>query len=383
MSFNLVGDFRQEVSLSSDQGASFYIGEGAPSADADIGSTYRDLTSGHIYQKNASGAGADKWIRQANTNDLLAIKFRSEKVVAATGDVAPASGSSIDLVANPFGDDEAPLLVAADFVVGNHIIFGVGGTPKLMRVSAVNAPEITVVDADDALEAQDKFVVQNFLPDSPGDQEVQALVEYTGSDIIKIGDVNWNFADGIGMATTYAAASGNVTSADTVNSAIQKIDGNVDALEAAVGVAQGATDMGAYTGNILTDGQSAKENIQELSDAIESVVKKSEQLGVTAEVTLDEILVDDFESAKWFVTCSLVSDRSNKRSYELFAMHNGHVGADASAVDGAPYNKLKLGAEFTHSISVDVSGIGAAQVMRLRVSASAAVDFKATRLSVE
>ena len=46
------------------------------------------------------------------------------------------------------------------------------------------------------------------------------------------------------------------------------------------------------------------------------------------------------------------------------------------------YAKLKLGAHFDHSLLVDVNGTGAAQEMRLRASAPAAITINATRIEV-
>lgn len=415
------------VGTNLDTGVQILFGSTVPGGEtvtdnAEQGSVYH-RTNGEYYQKDTAGTGADKWVRMVNQKDLNTFVWRSETVRAATGDAAPVSGSVIDLVANPFGDDDAPTLTASDFNVDEHIIFGVGGTPKLMRVSVVSAPNITVVDADTALAANNHFIVQNYLPDTPDDQEAQALVTYNGTDIVKIGDVNWDFATGINLSSGFSPANGSVSSADTVESAIEKLVANQDDFLSAVGVAKGDTDMGttpgwltdnttqkaldleleaeaqnvkdalgvsigddnmgAYTGDILTDNQTAKQNIQELSDAIEDVTTRTSALSVTTTTTLDSVPVDDVKACTWEVVAELVSNPAQKKYFTLSAVHDGTSSLDATATDDTEYARLKLGSTFNLTVATDVNGVGPAQVMRLRVGASAAVNVYATRTVVK
>jgi hypothetical protein len=115
--------------------------------DAEQGSVYF-RTNGQSYQKFSAGTGTAVWRRLANADDLINMHFRGELVRALTSTAAPSSGTVIDLVAVPLGGDETPFLVAADFAVDEFILFGAGGTEKLMRVSVVSGDEITVVDPD-------------------------------------------------------------------------------------------------------------------------------------------------------------------------------------------------------------------------------------------
>jgi hypothetical protein len=360
-------------------------GTGAPSLDAEVGSEYKNITTGEMYQKKTAGSGADKWVKLATADDLLSISFRSEKVIAATGDVGPSSGSVLDLVATPFGDDESPKLIAADFDTDSYIMFGVGGTPKLMKVSLVAGDSITVIDAPIALVAHDKFVVQNYLPDSPAGQEVQALIEYTGSAVIKLGDINWNFADGIGLASGYAAVNGSVSNTDTVNSAIEKLDGNQIDLITLSGVAQGATNLGSFTGSTLNSTETNKSALQKLVTAVELAgndVVESSALAVTTATVIDEMLVDSFGAVKWLISIRLDSAPAQKKCMEVFACHNGTASADATVIDDTVYAKLKIGAEFNAEVAIVLSGTGTTQKMQLKVTASSAVSVKATRLNV-
>lgn len=371
-----------------DVGVAIISGAGIPGGDAgeqdaaEVGSLYL-RTTGQIYKKIASGNLASDWENMQNV-DLSLFAFRSEHVIAATGDVAPASGAVINLTTTPFGDDDAPDLSAADFVVGDHIIFGVGGVPKLMRVSVVAAPNITVMDADLPIANNNGFMVENYLPDSPDAQEKQALVMMSAGSIVKLGDVNWSFADGINLAAAYASQNGVISSADTVNSAIEKLDGNQQDIQSTLGVAQGAVNLGAFAGEIIPDNQNVKQALQSLETEIESG-GRSGLVGVTAVQTVDSVLVDLVPAAKWYVEIEKSSAPGNKVAMEVFALNNGTVGSDASAIDKTVYSKLKVGANFNYVLDVVLSGVGAAQTMGLTISSSeiGGVSIKAFREMVK
>ena len=357
-----------------DSGVSFLFGAPVPGGDGDVqdaaeeGSLYLK-TDGQLYQKKTAGAGADKWERKATLSDINNASFRSEIVKAATGDAAPISGASINLVTNPFGDDQAPTLVAADFVVNDHIIFGVGGVPKLMRVSAVAAPNITVVDADDPLANNDNFVVRNYLPDSPADQEAQALVHYNGTAILKLGDFNWSLATGITLSNAFAAVVGVVTAGDSIETAIAKLTGNQDALITLSGMARGSLHNGTFSGDTIPDNRTTKQALQDLETALEA---RAQATGVTALTTLDSVLVDKIKCVKWLIQAFEEATPANVQALECFAAHNGTAAADATVADNTIYSKLRLGANFNFTVATDLNGVGGAQVMRLRVSSSTA-----------
>jgi len=409
-----------------DNGISIIRGADAPGLgqqenDAEVGSLYiRD--NGSHYVKKIAGSGIDKWVRQINQDDLNGISPRSEKIIAGSADAAPTSGSTFQL---PFSDDDAPVLTNADFTVGDHVLFGIGGTEKLMKVTAIDSGNdtITVDDADVALADGDYMIVQNYLLDSPDDQEKQAMIQYVDGNIIKIADFNWNFADGIGLASSYAATTGDITSSDTVQSALQKVDGNNDAQDLVLGTAQGAnnlgtftgniisdngsvksgmqeleteadamrtlsgtalgdTDLGTFTGNIISDNTTVKNALQELETSVEDINVQRQLTGVTTEATLDEVLVDDFHAAKWMITASLDSDPARVKAYEVYAVHNGTDSADATGTDLTKYARLRIGNGFNVRVKVDLDGSGAAQKMRLRISANNGITVRARRLGV-
>lgn len=380
-----VEKFLSMVSENGDSGVKMLFGSAIPGSAADEnsaeqGSVYQ-RTNGEFYQKILAGSGTDKWIRLVTTQDLALFSWRDITVRAATGDADP--GATHDIGTTPFTDDEGTQLVGADFAIGEYILYGVGGTPKLKEITNIATNVLTLADADPALANNDMLIVRNYLPDSGDDQEKQAMVLYNGSSIVKMADFNWELATGINISSGYSPASGNVTSADTVESAIEKLDGNVDALTSTVGVSQGDTNMGTYTGTTITDNQSAKQNIQDLETALEAIDVNLSTAAITTEQILDSINVDLYKGAFWELVVSLDSDPSRVRMMTISAVHDGVIApgtpADAANVDDNAYGKLKIGATFDYNLSVDLNGTGAAQVMRLKASAAAAITVVSKR----
>lgn len=430
-----------------------------------IGSLYIRSGTGELYQKIANAGNSSDWQLNGASSAVIG-KWRNEKVVAVTNDTV--SIGVRNLTTTPFSDDEGTLLTAASFVVGNHIIADADGTPVLLRVSAVSSPNVTFAAAVTALAADDTFVADNYLPDSPDAQEGAAIVNYNGTVIVKLADINFNFADGINMAAGYAAVNGSISSADTVNSAIEKLDGNQQDFTTLSGVSQGAVNLGTFAGSTIPDNQTTKQALQSLESAHEEVDQNvndlitlsgvaenatslgtftgdiipdnstvkaalqsvetelvdtrqnvddlislsgvaensanfgtftglsladnqnSKQLfqrievlleqmrgvsvaGITSAATVDSVPTATVKACKWLVEAFEVATPANRQAFEVYALNNG------SAVDDTIYAKLKTGANFNLTISVDISGAD----MRLRAASSTAgVTVTARRIEV-
>jgi hypothetical protein len=259
----------------SDSGVEILQGDGVPvgtsgdTADAGIGALYSDRTNGRLYQKRTSTNSAGDWLEIANTTSLIDPSWRNEKVIVATGEAL--SVGTRNLTTTPFTDDDTPFLVAGDFTVGQYVIGGVGGTPVLYEVTTVSSPNITLALASEVLADSDVFVVRNYLPDSPDGQEKQAIVTYQDTNIVKIADFNFAIADGIGLTSGYASTNGAITNADTVDSAIRKLDGNQQDIQTTLGVAQGDVDLGTFTGNVIPDNSTIKNALQSLETYAEGL----------------------------------------------------------------------------------------------------------------
>jgi hypothetical protein len=357
--------------------ADFLFGTLAPTgtgdqASAPIGSIYVRSGVGEIYQKIANAGNSTDWQLNGSSSAVIG-KWRNEKVKAVTNDAVVAGVR--DLVANPFSDDQAPLLTAADFVVGEFIIANAGAAPVLLEVTAVSAPNVTFAAAANPLVAEDTFVAINYLPDSPADQEDRAIVNYNGSVMVKLADVNWNFADGINMAAGYAAQNGTISSADSVNSAIQKLDGNQQDIQTTLGVAQGSVNLGSWTSPvdlIFSATATIKSLFQRIGDLL-AQLRGVEVNAVTAIATVDQVPTSTVKACKWLVTAFEEATPANLKAMEVYAANNGAL------VDDTIYAKISVGANFNLRLSVDVSG----GQMRLRAqSSTAGVTVIARRIEV-
>lgn len=370
-----------------DTGVSYLFGTGAPGGDAgdqdnaNVGSIYNEDGGGKIYHKITAGSGADKWAQLPSFDDLNSISFRS-KAIALTDDNI-TSGAARDLVASPLSDDEAPLLVAADFTVGDLVIADASGTPRLMEVTAVAAPNVTFTDSASPLSTNDNFVIKYHLPDSDGTQENQSFVHYNGSSVIKLGDIDWNFATGINLSSGYVTIVGSVAANDTVEVAIAKLDKRTLDLITLTGVAANAIDLGTFTGNIIPDNVAIKPALQSLETAINSLEFQSQLTGVTTVQTLDSVLVDDVLACEWELHSREDANPSKIQVKKIFATHDGHSGADAVNVDDSVDGVLKIGSNFNNEANVILTGSGSAQKMELQVqSSTAGVTFSVRRNTI-
>lgn len=278
-------------------------GSGAPAGtaefnDAPVGSLYIRQT-GELYQKITDTDSAGDWELNGGANIGT---WRGEKVRAVTGD-SVTSGVARDLTTSPFSDDEGTQLSASDFAIGEYLI----ASDVLYEVTDVSAPNVTFTTASPALAEGDTFLAANYLPDSPDDQEGQAIVTYNGSAMVKIGDVDWNFADGINIAAGYTAGSGDVTASDSVQSALEKIDGNNDAQDSLLGTAQGDTDLGVFSGATIADNETVKGALQDLETAHEEVDQNVDDL-----ITLSGVAENSQDLGTF--TGAVISDNSTVKN---------------------------------------------------------------------
>lgn len=334
--------------VNSDDGVSILQGTAVPDGvsnkqdEAAIGSIYLRRGTGELYQKKANAGAPADWELQGGATIGT---WRPEKVRAVTGDTGVTSGVPRNLTTTPFSDDEGTLLTAADFAVDEYAIID----DVLYRVSAVSAPNVTFTTTGVTPMAEgDTFIGINYLPDSPGDQEGQAIVTFNGTNHVKIADIDWNFADGISLAAGYSAASGDVTSADTVQSALEKIDGNNDAQDTLLGTAQGDTDLGTFSGATIPDNTSVKGALQALETAHEEVDQNVDDL-----ITLSGMPENSTDLGTF--TGSIISDNQTVKGalQELETYNEGQDVIineidqnvdDLIALSGVPENSTNLGA---------------------------------------
>lgn len=416
----------------SDTFATYLVGTAAPvgtgeQASAAIGSIYQRIGTGELYQKKTNVGDASDWVVFATGSTVT--RWRSERVSVITNDTQGAG--TRDVVASPFSDDDGPL-GAADFIVGEYVISDADGTPVLLEITNKVGNDVTFAVAGTALVDGDAFIVKFYLPDAVN-QENKALVVFSEGVMVKIADIDWNFATGINLSAGFTKGNGTITSADSVESAIEKLAGNQEDLTDLTGVAQGSTDLGTFTGVTIPDSSTIKGALQALETAHEATAQdvsdlitlsgrpansvnhgamtggdilsdnqttnalflevdeeltrqrgKSSASGVTTQAVIDSVLVDEVAHASWHVVVESASSPVNKRSFIITAFHNGTVSADATLIDDEVHSRKRLGANFNRTVTVGLSGVAGAQAMELRVASTepSGVNVYAKRIEV-
>jgi len=365
--------------------ADFLIGDNAPigtageTDEAPIGSEYKDLIGGGLYQKKFNTSSASDWVEIGSGS--LQLGFRKEKIRVITGEAITPGVRN--LTSTPFTDDDGAGIDATNFTVGEFIIGTAGGTAVLLEATVVAAPNVTFavpVDpvANPALAEFDNFITPNYLPDPVG-QEGQALVQINGAgNAVKIGDVDWAFATGIALSGGYASAAGVVAAGNSVELAIEKLDGNQKNIYTALGIVQGDTEMGAYPGGIITDDVPQTTVNTELEAAIEKIsLQKNGVLVQNVAVNTDSYDVDEFQTATWVIVARDTANPARVKRLEIQQIHNGHGAADATISRESRDEKVNIG-NVNLQIDTVLTGVGAAQQVHLELETNEASGISYT-----
>jgi len=224
--------------------------------------------------------------------------------------------------------------------------------------------------------------------------------------MIKIADFDMSSAATVKMASGYAPTSGNPTATDSIQGAIQKIDGNNDAQDTLLGTSQGDTGLGNTGWNLVNDNTTVKNTLETLDNVADdnssyigrdnsindsmpdftsladngmpvtyspeyvnddddltlSVAKLDSSLksfvdaasnettltGVTAETTIDTYTSTGTVGAKYFI---LAWDSSgNRYASEIYVLNN------TTLVDFTEYGVLVVGTPANIDIDVTITG---------------------------
>ena len=346
--------------------------------DAPIGSIYlrKSGTDSGVYIKKVDANAASDWQKLGDVA-LADLVWRNETFVFATGDVV-ADGAATDLTALT-DNDGGYTPVAGD--VGKYFISDSDGTPVIKEITAfVSGTSVTVatVAAPNDLKDNNTMVIQNYLPDGAG-QEGQALIHFptATSAAVKIGDVNWNFADGILMASAYSSAgvNGSISSADSVNSAIQKLEGNQDDMQLASGLSQGDTNYGSWTSpvDLLFSATSTAKALFQRIGVLLMQLRGVQVAGITTSTEVDSVPVASVKACKWLVEAFETATPANRETVEIYALNDGTL------VVHNETGKLKLGAGDIASFDVDID---TGNMRLLAESSTAGITVTARRIEV-
>jgi len=340
----------------------YLFGSAAPGGDtgeqddAPLGSLYlrQNGASSTMYQKKTNGGSTADW--EENGQGGVQIGFRPEKIRAVTGEnVSPGVRN---LTTTPFTDDDGTTLVATDFAVGEFLIANAGGAAVLLEVTDVSDPNVTFSNpvSAPALAELDTFLTPNYLPDPVG-QEAQALIQINASgNAVKVADVDWAIATGISLSGSYTAQNGTVAAGNSVEAAIEKLDGNQQDIQTLQGVAQGSVDLGTFSGVTIPDSSTVKAALQALETAHEEVDQNVNDL-----ITLSGVPENSVDLGA-FTGVTIPDNQTVKAALQaLETAHESLSGIvteidgnvdDLITLSGVPENSTDLGA-FTGDLLAD------------------------------
>ncbi len=365
------------------QAASILSGSGAPGGDtgeqddSTIGSIYlrtdASSTISAVFQKVAAGNSAADWVQSASKDYVdAAITGLSWREPALVHDATLyATVNAAEAAAN-VGDTVDGITIAADdrillsnLTAGNENVYIVSGSTGAW----------TFTEAANLATDGDAVLIQE------GTSSDQQWV-YDGTDWVQFGGASSNaelafLRDFIGKS---AAGSETPTYSSAV---VVSQSGN---LETAIGELDAAIGDRSYTEqNFITDSQTITASLDALDQAIQSNgLGRTVTTGITTATVVDTVVVDDYQTVKWFVTIFDEADTDQKESVEIYATHDGTSGSDATFADFNIASKLKLNGKITGLVyDIVITGTGAAQTMGLQVTSTDTVTVNTTALNVE
>lgn len=385
--------FDIEKGLQLDSTSVYLTGSGVPGASVDtdaavVGSKYTDTATGGDFTKTVAGSGTDKWKK------------------LATEDFA-GQQSGIDW------KDSVRVATDAALPAYTQAGAGVGATLTADAVGILTVDGVAMVLGDDVLVKDEAGV-----PGDPDHGIYEMTTEGTAgvafvltrrTDSDEDGEVTANMSVGVAEGTVNADTYWSITTndpivVDTTNVAFSQIaSANTEAelgfIRVFIGKSAAGSETPTYSStNFVVNATSLETAIGALDaqlgttqadlDLAELDILKARTeasaTNVTVITTIDSVLVDDVSLVKWSVMIegNLLADAALKRAVEIFATHDGHIngaGADATDSDFTVYAKLKMGNIVGLVFTIDVSGAGVAQVMRLRVTSTTAVDVRSVR----
>lgn len=410
-------------------GAASLAGAGAPPGTGDtgsvaIGSVYQDTSSGDFYIKKIAGAGASNWSKLALTSDVASgISWREPALVADTSSTTVptgTAGSTTTIDGETVSDGDRVLFTAISGGDGPNVYTYDQTTGTFFEdVNAESAGDMVYVEAGTnagrtynyngtgwVLANQSTLDELGYIRSFVGKAAAgNTLPQYSSTNYVANGD---SLQTAVGKLDTQAKTNADDIAAEETarTNADSALQSELDSTQSGAGLNADGTYTAVGGANYISTATSLKNADQLLDAQLKSVADdvaalelasaqqealltrarvESESLAVTAATTIDSINVDTVAAAKWIVHVqgNQAGDAANKQVVEILATHDGTTAADATDTDYNVYAKLRMGNITGLSFSVDVSGTGAAQVMRLRVTSTMSVDVRATREVIE
>jgi hypothetical protein len=385
--------FDIEKGLQIDTNSVYLTASGAPGSTTDtdavgVGSHYTDTADGSVYAKVTAGAGTDKWKK------------------LATEDFVGGSGGTVWKDPVRVATDAAlPAYTQAGTGVGATLTADAVGILTVDGVATVLGDRVLVKDEAGSPGDPDHGIYEVSLEGTAG-----VAFELTRSldndeDDEMVANVSVGVEEGTVNDDTYwAISTNNPIVVDTTNVAwVQTSSAATEAelgdIRAFIGKTAAGAELPTYSSNnYIVDNDNLEVALGKIDaqlgttqgdlDTAELDILKgraeSSLTNVTTVQVLDTVLVDDVSTCKWTIHAegNLLADAARKRVVEVLGTHDGHIngaGADATDTDYTVYAKLRLGAAVGMNVAVDISGAGVAQVMRLTITSSTAINVRAVR----
>lgn len=376
------------------EGSVYLTGSGAPGSTADtdavgVGSYYTDQADGALYIKDTAGSGTDKWEQMATqtfASGTAGIDWKNSIKLATTAalpsytQAGAGVGATLTANANGILTVDGTAMVLGDTVLVKDEAGLPGDTDHGLYEMTIEGTAIVTFELTRRTDADDDAEVTANLSVGVEEGAVNADTYWslTTNDPIVVDTTQLAFAQiasaaseaELGFIRTFIGKTAAGAETPTYSSVIFVTSGT--SLETAIGA------LDAQLNSTQTDLDTAEAEILEART-------ESSAAAVTAQTVIDTMLVDDVSTVKWVVHCegNLLADAARKAVVEIVSTHDGHIngaGADATDTDFTTYAKLKVGGNIIGLMfDVDVSGAGVAQVMRLLVTSTTAVDVRAVR----
>ncbi len=359
-------------------GRAIIVGTGAPgagdSATVPVGSIYVQDT-GVLWAKITSGSGVDKWAKQASESSVTSIvnalgvrkAVRVATVAALPAHTASGSGVGKTLTMNAVGivtvDGEA-VTAANGWAVGDRM---------LVRSEATSHPDHGIYTVTTLSDVTTALVLTRAT-------DADESSEMTDGQFVVVGE-------GTQAGKAFVLTTDNPITIDSTALEYARFGADVDAelsaIQSFIGKSPGSDTPDYSSNTYVTDGSSLETAIGALDAQLTTVTARLDRertevdfANITTSTVVDSVLVDNVAAVRWEIVARGVSvgHETWKFVSEVQAAHDGHAAADATAATNMTFTKMRVGFSSQNEpvFTVDVSGTGASQVVRLLCSSGTA-----------
>lgn len=372
-----------------DDGIALISGSGAPGASGDsttvvVGSFYLDTSTGNLYTKDTAGSGTDKWAQYA-TQDYVTSQVGAgiswREPVLVRDNTLYANITAAETAANVADTVDGVTITAGDRLLFTNLTTG---NENVYIVSGSSGSWTFTEDSNTATSGDTVYVQSGTDAGKRFTYNGTAWVLSNQSDLDELGYIRSFIGKNAAGSETPSYSSSTIVGVnDDLETAIGKLDAEAGYVLTFIGKAAGS-DTPSYSSQVyITNADSLETALGKLDAGLARARTEVTSTNITTSTVVDSVVVDTTAAVKWMVHVqgNAEANAHLKAAFEIFATHDGHnVGAtdDATAVDDN-ISKLKLGTITGLDVTVDINGAAGAQVMRLNVVSTTAVDVRLVR----